>query len=393
MMTSEAATTLLEAARSFRPRILAERDLIESGRRVPEALARDLAHAGFFRLFLPAAYGGLDLSPVEAMEIYEELARADASVAWCVWNCNVNWTTARLAQEVAQEVFADPAMILANSTRPTGRAEVVEGGYRVTGRWSLVSGCQISTCFILTCIIYQDGQPLLSSSGAPESRFMFVPAAECTIIDTWTVSGLRGTGSHDVVVEDRFVPARLSSFNTDPIVLTEPQYQKYQVPRTSGLGAMALGIARNAIDALIALATEKRHERTSQPLCEDRGAQSRLAQAEVHVRAARLLLFDTVNCLWDDVLTGRDTISEQNRADVGLASMHAVTSAAQAVDLMYLTGGATSLYATCPIERAFRDVHAITQHIAAHPRHLESIGRALFGLEPEPPSPLRVMPG
>jgi alkylation response protein AidB-like acyl-CoA dehydrogenase len=390
MVTSEATPTLLEAARVLRPRILAERDEIEAGRRVPEALAREMAHAGFFRLFLPAAYGGLDLGPGEAMEVFEELARADASVAWCVWNCNVNWTTAQLVQEVAEELFADPKMILANSTRPTGRAEVVEGGYRVSGRWSLVSGCQISTWLILTCVIYQDGQPRLTSSGAPETRFMFVPSAECTIIDTWTVSGLRGTGSHDVMAEDRFVPARLSSFQTDPIVLTEPQYQKYQFPRATGLGAMALGIARNAIDTLVALATEKRHERTGQPLCEDRGAQSRLAQAEAQVRAARLFLFDTVNRLWDDLLTEREKISERRRADVGLASMHAITSAVQAVDLIYLTGGATSLYATCPIERAFRDVHAITQHIAAHPRNLEGFGRALFGLEPESPPLLRV---
>ncbi len=390
MVTSEAVPTLLEAAQVFRTRIVAERDEIEADRRLPAALARDMADAGFFRLFLPAVYGGLDLSPVEAIEVYEELARADASVAWCVWNCNVNWTTSRLAQEVAEELFEDPNMILANSTRPTGRAEVVEGGYRVSGRWSLVSGCQISTWLILTCIIYQDGQPRLSS-GAPESRFMFVPATECTIIDTWTVSGLRGTGSHDVVVEDRFVPDRLSSFNTDPLVLTEPQYQKYQFPQTSGLGAMALGIARSAIGTLVALATEKRHERTGQSLSEDRGAQSRLALAEALVRAARLFLYDTVNRLWDDVLSGRDTPSERRRLEVGLASMHAITSAAQAVDLIYLTGGATSLYATCPIERAFRDVHAITQHIGAHPRNLETYGRALFGLEPEPPTPLRVM--
>jgi len=139
MVTSEAATQLVEAARALRPRILAERDHIEAGRRLPEALTRDLARAGFFRLFLPAVYGGLDLAPVEAMEVFEELARADASVAWCVWNGNVHWTTARLAPEVAQEIFADPDVILANSTRPTGRAETVEGGYRVNGRWALVT--------------------------------------------------------------------------------------------------------------------------------------------------------------------------------------------------------------------------------------------------------------
>jgi alkylation response protein AidB-like acyl-CoA dehydrogenase len=385
MVNSSEATKLMEGARAFRARILAERERIEADRRLPEELTHELARAGFFRIFLPAAYGGLDLSPTAAMEVFEELARADASVAWCVWNGNVHWTTARFSKEVAQAIFADPDMILANSTRPSGRAEVVGGGYRVSGRWSLVSGCELSTWFILMCIVHEDGKPRLTLSGVPESRFMLCPAAECEIVDTWTVGGLRGTGSHDVVVQDRFVPAHYASFYTDPIVLTGPQYRMPHLSRVvPGLGMIALGIARSAIEALVGLAAEKRHERTSQPLSEDRGAQTRLSQAEALVRSARLFLFDTVNRLWDDVLAGREATVEA-RAGVRLASWHAVTSAVQAVDLVYLTGGATSLYATCPIERAFRDVHAVTQHIGVHPRILETVGRVRFGLPPEIP--------
>ncbi len=381
MMTSEAATTFLETARAFRPQILAERDQIEAGRCLPEALTRELARAGFCRLFLPAAYGGLDLGPVEVLEVFEELGRADASVAWCVCNFNVNWATHRLAPETAQEVFADPETVLANSLNAKGRAEVVDGGYRVTGRWSLVSGCQVSTWFILRCSVHQDGQPRLTSSGTPEFRLIFFPAAECTIIDTWTAGGLRGTGSHDVVVEDRFVPARLSTSFTDPIVLSEPQYLKYDIPQVCGFGAIALGIARSTIDALIGFATEKRPLGTNQLLAEERGAQSRLAQAEALVRAGRLYLYDTVNRYWEDLLTGRDTVSERRDLEVFLATIHAVTSAVQAVDLIYLTGGATSLYTTYPIERAFRDVHAMTQHVSVNPRILERLGGMLFGLE------------
>jgi alkylation response protein AidB-like acyl-CoA dehydrogenase len=318
--------------------------------------------------------------------VYEELARADASVAWCVWNGNVNWTTARLPKEVAQAIFGDPDMILANSTRPTGRAVVVEGGYRVTGRWSLVSGCQLSAWFILMCLVHEDGKPRLGPSGTPESRFMLCPAADCEIIDTWTVGGLRGTGSHDVVVHDLFVPERQASSFTDPIVLPGSRYEFPATTRvTPGLGAMALGIARGAIEALVDLAVEKRHERTSQSLREDPGAQIRVSQAEALVRSARLFLFDVVRRLWDDALEGRE-VQIEGRAEVRLANWHAVTSAAQAVDLVYLTGGASSLYATCALERAFRDVHAITQHIGVHPRILGTTGRVLFGLQPDVPT-------
>jgi len=385
MVDSGEGTTVMEAAKAFRPRILAERERIEAGRRLPEDLARELAHAGFFRIFLPAAYGGLDLTPMAATEVFEELARADASVAWCVWNGNTYWTTARWAKEIAQVIFADPDTILANSTRPTGQAVVVEGGYRVSGRWSLVSGCQFSAWLILMCMVHEDGKPRVTTSGAPEFRFMLCPAAGCDIVDTWTVGGLRGTGSHDVVVQDWFVPAPYASFHTDPLVLTDPRYKLPPLSRVvPGLGAMALGIARGAIEALIELAGEKRHERTSQALTEDRGALTRLSQAEALVCSARLFLFDTVERLWHDVLMGREATVEA-RARVRLASWHAVTSAVQAVDLVYLTGGATSLYATCPIEHAFRDVHAITQHIGVHPRILETAGRVLFGLEPDIP--------
>src|SRR5499426_2931786 len=214
---------------------------------------------------------------------------------------------------------------------------------------------------------------------------MLCPASDCHVIDTWTVSGLRGTGSHDVVVKDCFVPARHASYYTDPIILTAARYQIPSHSRVApGLGAIALGIARSAIEALIHLATEKRHERSGQALGDDRGAQTRLAQAQALVRSARLFLADATRLLWDDVLAAREA-TVQKRAEVRLATWHAVTSAVQAVDLVYLTGGATSLYVTCPIERAFRDVHAITQHIGIHPRGLETTGRVLFGLPPDVP--------
>ena len=102
---------LLEVARRFRPRISAERDHIEASRRLPEDLARDLAHAGFFRIFLPKAYGGLDLTPMKAMEVFEELARADASVAWCVWNGITHWTAAQLAPKAARHPPARPRFL------------------------------------------------------------------------------------------------------------------------------------------------------------------------------------------------------------------------------------------------------------------------------------------
>jgi indole-3-acetate monooxygenase len=385
MPETETGAAVLEAARSLRPRILAERDRIEASRRLPEDLGRELAHAGFFRIFLPAAYGGLDLTPTEGLEIFEELARADASVAWCVWNGNTHWTAAQLSPEAVRTIHNDPDVITANSTRTSGQAQVVPGGYRVNGRWSLVSGCELGTWMVLLCVVHEDGNPRLTQIGAPETRFMLLPSDACEIIDTWNVGGLRGTGSHDVVVRDLFVPISYGSGFTDPYVLPEPRYRIPPFSRViPGLGAMALGISRAAIETFKEIAGAKTPQRTTQMLRDNHGAQVRVSEAESLVRAARLFLFDALEGVWSPLIaTGEVTM--EARAHVRLAASHAVTSAVQAVDLIYIGAGASALYTSCPLERAFRDVHAITQHIGVHPRVMETTGRVLFGLEPDTP--------
>ena len=382
---ADAAHDLFETARGYQPRIRAERDQIEQARRLPESLAQDLARDGFFRIFLPAAYGGLDLAPVEAMPVFEALAEADASVAWCVWNGNTHWVAAQVSPDAMQSIHASADVITANSTRASGRADLVDGGYRVSGRWSLVSGCQLASWMALLCVVHADGKPRLTTAGSRETLFVLLPVSQCEIIDTWTVGGLRGTGSHDVVVKDVFVPRAYSAGFADPHVLAAP---RYRIPAFSrvipGLGAMALGIARAAIENFKEIAGAKTPERTREMLCDTHVAQLRVSQAEALVRSSRLYLLDSLDRLWC-ALTATGEVSMANRADARLAASHAVASAVQAVDLLYIGAGATALYVGCPLERAFRDVHAITLHIGVNPRVMESTGRVLFGLESDTP--------
>jgi alkylation response protein AidB-like acyl-CoA dehydrogenase len=376
---------LLGIARELRARIVSQRDAIEESRRLPEELARELARAGLFRIFLPAAYGGLDMAPMDGVAVFEELAGADASVAWCVWNGNTHWTAAQLSPEAAHTIHDDPNVITANSTRPSGQAYVVDDGYRVTGRWSLVSGCELASWMVLWAVVHEDGNPRTAPSGGPEIRFMLLPASQCEIIDTWTAGGLRGTGSHDVAVRDVFVPAAFGSGFFDPYVLHEPRYRIPAFCRViPGLGAMALGVARTAIETLKEIAGSKTPARTTQMLRDTADAQSRVSQAEALVQSARLFLLDSLEQLWTKLLATGEVPMEA-RARVRLAACHAVNSAVQAVDLMYVAGGASSLYASCPLERAFRDVHAMTQHIGVHPRVMQSTGRVLFGLDSDTP--------
>lgn len=376
---------LLATARDFQPRIIAQREAIEASRRLPENLARDLARAGFFRIFLPAAYGGLDLTPMDGIAVFEELAKADASVAWCVWNGNTHWIAAQLSPDVAHAIHEDPDVITANSTRPSGQAHVIDGGFRLSGRWSLVSGCELATWMALFSVVHEDGKPRQTPSGGPEIRFMVLPASQCEIIDTWTVGGLRGTGSHDVVANNVFVPSTFSAGFFDPHVLPGPRYRIPPVSRViPGLGAMALGIARAAIESLKEIAGVRTPVSNTPMLRDTTDAQMRVSQAEALVLSARLFLFDSVDRLWAHLLTTGEVTMEA-RALVRLAASHAVSSAVQAVDLMYVAGGASSIYVSCPLERAFRDVHTITQHIGVNPRVMHSTGRVLFGLESDTP--------
>jgi len=238
---------------------------------------------------------------------------------------------------------------------------------------------------VLLCVVHEDGKPRLTPTGAPETRFMLLPSEACEIIDTWNVGGLRGTGSHDVAINGVFVPSSYGSGFTDPHVLPEPRYRIPPFSRViPGLGAMALGIARTAIETFSEIAGAKTPERTTQMLRNNHGAQVRVSQVESLVRSGRLFLFDSLNRFWSSVVATGEAPMEQ-RAHVRLAASHAVSSAVQAVDLLYIGAGASALYTSCPLERAFRDVHAITQHIGVNPRVMETTGRVLLGLEPDTP--------
>ena len=166
----------------------------------------------------------------------------------------------------------------------------------MNGRWSLVSGCELGTWMVLLSVLHEDGKPRLTRAGAPESRFAPLPSEACEIIDTWSVGGLRGTGSHDVAVSDAVCAQQLWVGIFDPYVLPEPRYRIPPFSRViPGLGAMALGIARTAIETFIEIAGGKTPERTTQMLRDNNGAQVRVSQAELLVRSARLFLFDSLD--------------------------------------------------------------------------------------------------
>src|SRR5271170_8013902 len=186
-----------------------------------------------------------------------------------------------LPPDAAHQIYgSDPLVITGGAFRPTGQAVVVDGGYRVTGRWPLGSGCQHSAWIVGGCRIFDGDQPRLGADGLPVMRLLFFPAASCEILDTWHSIGLRGTGSHDYAVTDLFVPAAHSLWFREPPVEPGPLYAMPTIALFgAAIAAVPLGIGRHAIDILTKLAESKTASRSRRTLSEDSALQGALGRA------------------------------------------------------------------------------------------------------------------
>ena len=373
-------------ARGLSARIAADAPAIEEQRRVPPALVAELARAGLFRMLVPRAVGGLEVDPATMLDVLEEVACADGSAGWATMiGATTGVIGAYLPDAAAREIFAtDPDIVTGGVFHPRGRAVLTDGGYRVSGRWPLASGCQHCSWLLGGCVIFADGKPRLRADDTPEVRMTIFPADQVRIIDTWNVSGMRGTGSHDIAVEDVFVPFERSVwFSTDVPQRGGPLYAFPVFGLLAlGIAAVALGIARGALDDLTAIAGTKVATGSRRPLAERSAIQATVARATAQLGASRTFVHQTVHEVWQDAQGGAPVALEQ-RARLRLAATHAVREAVQVVDAMYEAGGATAIYADNPLQRRFRDVHVATQHILVAQPTWELAGRILLGLPAE----------
>ena len=205
---SQEDSPILHAAIGLGPQIRAAREEIEQGRRIPPSLAAAMKGAGVFGMVMPRAWGGPELDPMTQFRVIEALALADGSVGWCAMiGCDAGYISAFLDQDVARAMFPDLLSAMGAAATPTGTATVVPGGYRVSGRFPFVSGYHHCEWLWLGCHVVEDGAPRVNSVGVPETRQCLLQSGKCEVLDTWFTTGLRGTGSNDVVVHDEFVPS------------------------------------------------------------------------------------------------------------------------------------------------------------------------------------------
>jgi alkylation response protein AidB-like acyl-CoA dehydrogenase len=388
-MTDEGARSRdpLARARELLPVIEAHADRGERERRLPEPLLTALVDAGLPRLLLPRTLGGGEVDPVTFVRVIEETAKADASTAWCL--CQVagcSMVAAYLDPDVARQIFGDDRAILAWGPAADARAVAVDGGYRVSGTCSFVSGGRHATWLGAYCAIHEaDGTPRRRADGAPEGRTMLFPAERARLIDVWNVIGLRATGSDAFTVSELFVPREHSVARDDPAERRYPG-PLYCFPTgsmyASGFAGVALGIARSLLDAFVALARDKIPRGLAQPLRESPVTQSQLARAEARFGAARAFLLASLEEIWQAV--GRTgTLSLDQRVRIRLAATYAIHQARRAADFAYGAAGATAIFEGSAFARRFRDMHTVAQQLQGRHAHYETVGRFLLGLEPD----------
>jgi indole-3-acetate monooxygenase len=357
---------LLEALPRLEPLIRTTAEAAEGARRFPDSVIHALADLGIFRMLAPCAAGGLESDPLTLLQVVEAISRWDGSAGWLAMiGSGASFLSGYLPLELAGEIFADrQAFMCGNLGAPNARADVVPGGYRVSGRWPFVSGCEHAS-WLAGLAVLPSGEP----------RIAVFPRGDCSIVDTWSVTGLRATGSHDVQVRDLFVPQERTFWWADGPRQPAPLYRVRFMLITHA--AHALGIARAAIDALIALAESKVPTRANAVLKDRPLVQAQVARAEALVVSGQDFMWRTTERTWSALCSGQE-IAARERVLLRLAMTCAVQNAAHAVDLMWAAAGGSPIYTSSPLERCFRDIHVATQHAAVSVLSWETLGKALF---------------
>ena len=381
----EPDSSLIDAARGIAPIIREYSEEAERERRLSQPVLKALREAGLVRMTTPRSLGGLETDPVTRALVIEEIGRHDSAAAWTLEN-PLDWAflCCRLPDEGAEAIYSRGANILIAGQfgRPL-QATSTNGGYRISGRAPFVSNCYDAD-WILSMVVVDEEE---SAGGESEMRMVYFPSEQCEIIDTWDVMGMRGTGSNDISVTDVYVPkSRTFPFVPDFEPGSHYRGPLYRLPvvgvAATGIPTPMLGVARRALDEVTELARTKTPVGSSGLLRDRPSAQIQLGRGEAILRSGRLLLLDTLSEAWRRCLDG-ETHSLEQKADLLLGMVHAMSSAVQAVELACSMAGTTAFRATSPLERCFRDVQTMRHHVFASEQRYGTFGQVRLGAPPD----------
>jgi alkylation response protein AidB-like acyl-CoA dehydrogenase len=356
----DVAVDLLRRATELVPVLKERAARAEELRQVPSETVKDLLASGLIRVGNPRRYGGHGVDLDTAHEIAWELGRGCGSTAWCasLWMVH-NWWLGHFPEELQEEYFATgPDTLFASGLNPLGgKAERVAGGFRVNGRWSFSSGCDAASWMMVSC-----------GTSLDDMTWLMVPRSDYEIVDTWFASGLRGSGSKDVVVKNVFVPAHRA---IDPNRSGNDEFTGWEIHKRVGyraplrvltgrdLAAPIIGMAQGAVDAFTSRVAQLPGPRgaDSVPL------QLRLAEASAEVDAARSLQRADIREILDRAARGGSP-DLRDRARYRRDKAYVVKLAVQAVNRLFEGSGARAVLDGEPLQRFHRDAHTASHHIA-----------------------------
>jgi alkylation response protein AidB-like acyl-CoA dehydrogenase len=341
---------------------------IDSGRRLPGELVGELRDSGLLRGGAPVEVDGLELDPGTALRCAEEVARGDTSAGWCVSIAITSSLLIAYLPEVSRdELFGGGRGVAAGVWAPTGKATRAPGGVVVSGRWAFCSGITHADVLFAGCVL--DGAPAVVA----------LPTEQLQVLDTWHTLGLRGTGSHDAVAEEVFIPdTRVLSIFDGPVI----DRPLYRFPAfgffAACITAAAMGNARSAIADFVELAATKKGITSTRTLGERPNVQAAVAAAEADLEAARALYYQAIETAWRASQDGPQ-VPVEPRAKLRLAATHGVRTAADVVRTMYDLAGGSAIYDGAPLQRRFRDAFTATAHFQVNEASRELPGRVLLG--------------
>lgn len=373
-----------EYAQELSDLILTHTEATENQRKIAQPIVEKLKAYNLFKMGLPKSLEGWADTPVETLKVFEALASADASVAWVVWNSHTSAALGRYLDEKSlHEIFSASTHAVANAGNPHGIAQQVTGGFKVSGQWSIVSGCEIADWFILRCLISAQEEPMADNIGAgADLKWFFVPKEEVKVIDTWQLGGLQGTGSHDIVVNNAFVkPNHVIDFDRPLAIDSAYSRLTFACINAAGCSAIALGVLQGAIDALLHICLEKVTTGNKPDLRDRERVQTAIAKSKALLSSNRLQLHNSVSTLWE-CAQNNITYTDEQLADVWASAVEAAREARSMVSELFDAAGTASLYKINKIEKAHRDIHAVLQHGMLQPHWMTLAGMAYVGLNP-----------
>lgn len=353
---------------------------IESSRRMPEDLHARLRDAGVYRLMLPASHGGIQASITQAIDVIETLATVDGSVAWVtaigIQSPSVlSW----LPRETFDALYAAGADVtVGGAFGPQGKAEIVDGGYRVSGRWAFASGCDNWDYLFANCVVTENGEPFPGPGGQPRTRAMLLPRKQATFLDTWHTLGLRGTGSKDFTLEDVFIGDAYSFDIATAAPCVGGIYRYPLLEFGNHLATIAIGVAQGALNDLADTAGGRQRVFSRTTVAGNATVQHRVGKAETALRAAREVVRQNAASLRNDD-GGEDflrlmAVSSANNAWV-------VDTCISVVDACFRSYGARGIYESSGMQRRLRDIYTIAQHATLNDGAWTRHGAALLGQE------------